>query len=226
MQELFTFCYKRGVKEYEIQEELVDHLATAIETLQEQQSTIGFQEALNHAYAEFGNMGFEQLVKSKKRAFRNQYNRLFLKFMGTFFRLPRIILTLALILILFTIIRFIEPTKIVTTYTLGILFAFHFWNSNSYHSARYGISKLGIKSFLLENYFNRLKSRANDIIFGFNVSFLLFTIYFSVPENAWFDLLISFLLVLIIIYYYATMFYMPKLVKRHFEERFPQFVKS
>jgi len=220
IQEMFTFCYKKNVKEYEIQAELVDHLASSIETLQEEQSNICFQDALNHAYAKFGSIGFNELVKSKKRAFRHQYDRLFLKFLITFFRLPRIILTLALILVLFTLIRIVEPTKIIITYAIVALFSFHIW-----HSKSLGIPKLGIKSFLLENYFNQLKSRATNLIYGFYFFFLLFIVYFPSQETVWFDFLISSLLALIFIYYYNLMFYMTKLVKQHFQEQFPQFVK-
>ena len=47
---LFIFCRKRKVKYYDVQLELVDHLATSIEEIWRTQPEIPFQDALTKIY--------------------------------------------------------------------------------------------------------------------------------------------------------------------------------
>lgn len=64
---LFTFCANRGVVFYEVQAELVDHLSHSIEKQTEENSSIQFLNALNHAFEEFGWSGFHDIVKEKAK---------------------------------------------------------------------------------------------------------------------------------------------------------------
>ena len=69
---IYDFCYERNVSEYEIQAELVDHLASAIEENWKENPEISFFDNLFEIYRQFGTDGFQTLTKSKKRAFRNK----------------------------------------------------------------------------------------------------------------------------------------------------------
>jgi len=226
---IYDFCYKHDVLEYEIQTELVDHLATAVEKEISENPGIDFNEALIDAfYLNFGIDGIRKIVKSKRQSFRNQYDQLFLRFLGSFFQLPRIILTFALILTLFSSLHFLDQRRIILLISLGFLYSYLllFFTLDIF-TKRYKIKlEDHEKSFLIVDYFNRLKLRVQQ-----SWSLLYFLIYFFLkpfksPQNAWIDLLGCTLIVLLFISYYALMFYMPKLVKQHFTEQFPQFVKS
>jgi hypothetical protein len=226
---IYDFCYEHDVLEYEIQTELVDHLATAIEVQLAEKPEIPFKEALIDAfYQDFGIHGLREIIKSKRKSFRNQYNQLFLRFLGSFFQLPRIILTLAMILTLFSTLHFLEQRRIVLLISIGILFVFYvLFGILDYFTSRYKIKlENQEKSFLIVDYFNRLKLRVNQS--GSVLYFLMLFFFKPLKSNqpAWIDLLGCTLIVLLFIAFYALMFYMPKLVKQHFTEQFPQFVKS
>jgi hypothetical protein len=77
-------------------------------------------------------------------------------------------------------------------------------------------------SFLLINYFKQLIGPSVLIAQYFMVSMHHFEQYRSV----WFDLLFSFLFVFVLIFEYASIFYMPKLLKEDFIREYPQFVKT
>lgn len=83
---LFTFCEKHLVYFYEVQVELVDHLANAIELEMEHNPSLTFEDALEKVYSGFGIMGFAPVVREKanqmQRAARKAYWYLFRKEFG------------------------------------------------------------------------------------------------------------------------------------------------
>lgn len=224
---MYDFCYDHDVLEYEIQTELVDHLATAVENQLSENPETSFKEALiDYYYLNFGIDGFRKIVKSKRRSFRNQYDQLFLRFLGSFFQLPRIILTLALILTLFTSLHFLDQRRIILLFSASILVIyFIMFMAINIFTNRFKIKlEDNEKSFLIVDYFNRLKRRVNQSWSLFYILCFFFLKPFRAPQTAFIDLIGSALIVLLFISYYALMFYMPKLVKQHFIEQFPQFV--
>lgn len=55
---LFSFCRKHFIPYYDLQIELVAHLAHAIEHLMGEQPQLEFEETLAAVYREFGATGF------------------------------------------------------------------------------------------------------------------------------------------------------------------------
>jgi hypothetical protein len=64
--EIMVFCEAKGVTYYDIQVELVDHIADSIEELQKSNPALPFSDALDLAGKQFGNEEFAAIVKSKK----------------------------------------------------------------------------------------------------------------------------------------------------------------
>jgi len=226
---IYDFCYNHDVLEYEIQTELVDHLATAVEKQMSEKPELAFKEALIDAfYLDFGIDGFKEIVKSKRQSFRKQYDQLFLQFLGSFFQLPRIVLTLALILTLYIALHYLDQRRIILIISASILVVFYLlFGMLDFLTNRFKIKlKNNEKSFLIVGYFNRLKSLVNSSGGVLYFVMIFFFKPFRSPQTAGIDLLGSTLIVLLFISYYALMFYMPKLVKQHFNDQFPQFVKS
>jgi len=223
---IYDFCYERNVSEYEIQAELVDHLASAIEENWKENPEISFFDNLFEIYRQFGTDGFQTLTKSKKRAFQKQYNYLFLKFLGSFFQLPRIIFTFAFSFFLFAIIRHFDAREPVMFSIQGFSLALYLWYILFYFPRRLTIKVKKEQQFLFVNYINTLKSLSSLLITcsinTVNIGFR----HFKVPNTVWFDFSLSFTVVMLFIVGYAFMFYMPKLMKQHFTKQFPQFVKS
>lgn len=86
IEELYAFTRKKYVEHYDVQTELVDHLATSIE---EKMSTsnINFETALQQVYAQFGIFGFSELVEKKGMEAAIKGRKLFRKSFIEYFRL-------------------------------------------------------------------------------------------------------------------------------------------
>ena len=103
IQSLFTFCEKHFVKYYDVQVELVDHLANAVELELKTNPKISFEQALQKVHQSFGVMGFAPLVSEKAKMAETQSRSLFWKLFKEQFKWPKIILLILLTTILFTI---------------------------------------------------------------------------------------------------------------------------
>jgi len=103
--DLFLFCKENNVKYYDVQIELVDHLSCAIESKWREKPALSYDEALWAVYDEFGASGFRKIISSKEKELEKKYNRLRWQYVGEFFRLPKIVLTILAILLLFVFFK-------------------------------------------------------------------------------------------------------------------------
>ena len=62
---LFTFTRQHSVEWYDLQSELVDHIANAIETQWQENPNRSFDEALQLEFKKFGVFGFMDVVEKK-----------------------------------------------------------------------------------------------------------------------------------------------------------------
>jgi len=228
--ELFSFCEEQDVHHYDLQLELVDHLAAAIEQKWKEKPKLSYDKALWTVFDQFGVSGFRKIRKAKEKELRRKYSRLLWKYMGEFFKLPKIILTIAITLILFGIFRKSEnnmDTFLLLLFPYLIFLAvIQFMNKKKYQ-----ISLVPGKSFLLNDHLKWIKSR-------FDVSFQVptFAMIFYVEylqrtneyqaHNVYIELLIAFLVTFFCIFIVVMSIYIPKRIKEDFIREFPQFIKS
>jgi hypothetical protein len=101
--ELFSFCKKHYVHHYDVQVELVDHLANAIEEKINANPNLSFEKALDEVYKTFGYKGFAGIVEAKTIAIEKQYRKLRYKLFFAYFTWPKAIFTLMLFLSLLSL---------------------------------------------------------------------------------------------------------------------------
>ena len=111
--ELYTFVQKHYVDWYDVQTELVDHLANGIELQWQENPKLNFHEALQKEFKKFGIMGFSDVVEQKHKALDRRYRKLMWQEFKNYLRLPKIILTLFFIWLLYMLIHGIENKNIV-----------------------------------------------------------------------------------------------------------------
>lgn len=104
--ELFRFCEKHHVHFYDVQVELVDHLANAIE--EKMQTGSDFENALGEVYAGFGAMGFAGFANSRSRLMEKQYSKLKSKLFWSYFTWPKAAMTACLLLLFSSPYRFLN----------------------------------------------------------------------------------------------------------------------
>ena len=96
---LYIFTQQHFVEYYDLQTELVDHLANAIETQWQTKPQLTFDEALQIEFKKFGVYGFSDVVAERQKALGKRYMKLMARYFKDFFKLPRIILTIAIFVV-------------------------------------------------------------------------------------------------------------------------------
>ncbi len=122
IQELYKFTRKHYVEYYDLQTELVDHLANGIEAQWRETPDMLFKEAMVGEFQKFGIGGFEKVVRKRQRAMEWRYLKIVVRFYRTYFKLPQILLTTALVLIL-PLILFTLPLAYRYDIILGLFMA-------------------------------------------------------------------------------------------------------
>ncbi len=98
IEELYKFTRKHYVEHYDIQTELVDHLANDIEEIWVEKPKLTFEQARDISFKKFGVFGFMTVVEQKESQMTKKYLKIILKFAKEWFQLPKIVLTLSLLL--------------------------------------------------------------------------------------------------------------------------------
>ncbi|MEC4113541.1 hypothetical protein [Myroides pelagicus] len=126
IQALHAFVKKHYVEYYDVEIELVDHLANDIENQWIEDETLSFDTALERAFKKFGIFGFSDLVSIKEQNLQNHYFKLVGKEIYHFFHWPKIMLTAAIFYILLLVIRYasiyidLESLYVITLWTVII----------------------------------------------------------------------------------------------------------
>lgn len=253
---LFEFCEFHNVRYYDVQVELVDHLASAIEDLWKTNPGMPFEEAVFTVGEKFGvdpyfqidsesllpppsgwkkteSSGFATIVAAKEKELRRKYERLQWEYIREFFRLPKIILTLAVTFALFLVFRASSHDAnvclvLLGLYLLGLAGYLLFW-----YPRKFKLDLVPGKSFLLYNHF-RLTSNniiiigifpvslSNILLGGANSSLFRLTLG-NIPYC---ELLFAFLITFFGIITVVVSMYIPRRIKEDFTHEFLQFVKS
>lgn len=103
--ELFAFCEKKYVRWYDVQVELVDHLAHAIEDRMAKDPSLGFESALRNVYEGFGIFGFSKIVSERMASVYQMNRKTYYESLKSHFRWPKIGLTILLTTILFIVFK-------------------------------------------------------------------------------------------------------------------------
>ncbi len=252
---LFELCEFHNVHYYDVQLELVDHLASAIEQKWETDPELSFEEAVFLVCEQFGvdaffhssyesllppisgkqnnrKSEFEAIVEAKEKELRRKYDRLQWKYIGEFFKLPKIFLTIAITFVLFFVFKF-SNNNIVVCYCIQGFYILSFAIYLIFiYPKKFSLNIIPGKLFLLYSHFKSIKNAV--IGFGFS-TFNILPLFFKLshrqlafPFSNFFNLglFASFLMTLLGITTIAICVYTPQRIKEDFTREFPQFVKA
>lgn len=102
IQNLYTFTRQHFVEHYDLQTELVDHLANDIEAIWKDQPNLSFIEARDKSFKKFGVFGFMEVVEQRQKAMNKSYYKYMLNELKLWFSIPKIIITATLFITFFT----------------------------------------------------------------------------------------------------------------------------
>ena len=101
IQNLYAFTRKHFVEHYDLQTELVDHLANDIEEQWQIQPKLSFEDAKNKAFKKFGIFGFMDVIEQKGKAMNKRYMKYLWTELKKWFVLPQLIATISLFMLFY-----------------------------------------------------------------------------------------------------------------------------
>jgi hypothetical protein len=221
--QLYTFTRQHYVEWYDLQSELVDHLANAIEMQWEENPKLSFDEALNKEFQKFGVFGFMGVVEEKQKFLGKKYNRLVWFHIASFFTMPKIILTLSATWALFLLLkstRFNEEF-ILIFYVLLVGFAFYAIIKNRIQRKQQ--MKKNQKRWLFDDIMNQYGSFVGAIVFPLNFFLQIFNHGLRFLSNDYVIGFTSCCLVLMTLVLYIMFVLIPSKSKDYLIQTYPEY---
>ena len=167
--QLFIFTRQHYVEYYDLQSELVDHLANSIEEQWQENPNRSFDEALHIEFKKFGVFGFMDVVEKRQAVLGKKYNGLVWQHFKGFFGVPKIILTIAITLLLFTFIKLSTYKEWIIVGFYILLVSFSFYEMFRNRKIRKEKKKLNEKRWLFETIINQYGNFSATIILPLNL---------------------------------------------------------
>ncbi len=221
IESLYQFTRQHYVEWYDLQTELVDHLANAIEEQWQQNPKLSFEEALQIEFKKFGVFGFMDVVEKRQAALNKKYNKIVWSHFKEFFSIPKIIGTASVFIILVLIMLKFEFAHIVVISLFVISTIFFF----------VGIIKLSIRN-KKQNKISEKRWLYKDIIFGLGtfggLSYLPIQIALQLYDKINFLNLISLVIISITVisvflFNYIVLFIIPSKAEEYLKETYPEY---
>jgi hypothetical protein len=220
--ELYKFTREHYVYHYDVQSELVDHLANDIESIWIDKPKLSFEDARNFSFKKFGIFGFMDVIEAKQKQMNKRYWKIILRFAKEWFTVPKIVITFSIFLLFFSVlqIQFSEYIFLATILVLISLEMIIVYKARKHHKEK---EKKEDKIFLLEAMIGTTKN-----------SFTGFTLVnlFNIVNTTRFDfsalhiywvLLISIILTLLCILFYVSNYVIPQKAEELLQETYPEY---
>jgi hypothetical protein len=224
-EKLFNLCEKYGVFFYDVQIELVDHLASLIEEQWEKDPEISFQQGLKSAVLSFGKSNFTKFAREKEKEVNRKYNLLLWKYFIEFYKWPKLLITIIFTLGLLILLQISNHTKTVLLVYSGLVLTFFMY----YLILIFPKSRIANKTGKLFLLVAKQSQNMYLIVFLLQIPILTNNIFkwLDIESiNNFFVLAgISFLMVFLTILLYANTFFLSKKISEHFKEQFPEYAK-
>lgn len=214
IEELYVFTRQHYVEWYDVQTELVDHLANDIEATWENRPGLTFEKARDASFKKFGVFGFMEVVEKKAAQMNKKYWRIVWVVFKEFFKIPQVIITATICIVLFTLLTsFYQKWVYLSVVIIGVVVMIF----QAIRLKKKMKFKKTQKKWLLEENIYNLGGAIN----GINI-FIQIVFRFSDISSNILLLLISFLLTSLILVVYITVFVLPKETSKILEKEYPE----
>jgi len=220
---LFDFVYRKRVRYYDVQVEIVDHLASAIEEKWRENPDLSFEQALDQVYNSFGIFGFAKVVEARERAVQKQGVRELGRFFKSLLHPSKLWVPLGLFFGLYQLFLYF-PEEQLEKYIL--ITAFLLYLPVFYFSFRYTFqsSKRKSKSFLLLQMPLSMAAGVGGAMYGALYSWINLLIN-HIPNTHGALLAMAGLFILALLYGYAAAVYLPRRAEEMMRQQFPEYAR-
>ncbi|WP_299666965.1 hypothetical protein [uncultured Polaribacter sp.] len=217
--QLYKFTRKHYVEHYDVQTELVDHLANNIEEIWVAQPQLSFQDARDRSFKKFGVFGFMSVVEAKQKNLSKKCGKILWSFLKEWFSLPKLILTFLIFFIFYTLLD-VKINKVVfLAIMLGLAICDVFLARRLIKKASKRFKVKGRK-YLLEDLIFRTGSFNSIIIFS---NFFHLSNFSDNIISIYAKILFASLITLAIIFSYVTLVVIPQKAEELLQETYPEY---
>jgi hypothetical protein len=216
IQELYKFTRAHFVYHFDLQTELVDHLAYGIEAQWIKNPNSNFQEALNKEFKKFGIFGFQDVITERQKTLSKRYWKIILHFYQEYFTLPKLAMSLLLVVALFSILDY-YPTFYQRYILIGIFVVFLIRSTIKLTKYTRKLKKKERK-WMLEEMLMTQMGFFNFLIIPIHI----FNIQFEI-QNPYILALISVLSVSLLLLLYVIIYVIPPKAEELLEETYPEY---
>ncbi|EIA10002.1 hypothetical protein [Flavobacterium frigoris] len=222
--QLFAFTRQHYVEWYDLQSELVDHLANAIETQWQENPKLTFDQALNIEFNKFGVFGFMDVVEKRQAVLSKKYSRLVWQHFKDFFGIPKIVLTMAMTLVLFSILKISNYNEWIIMGLYLILIVFTFYKIFKNRKIRKQKMQSAQKRWLFEEIINQYGSFSGAIILPLNIFIEVASHSDKFLTNDYSALGLSFFFVLLAIVIFIIFKIIPSKAEDYLLATYPEYI--
>lgn len=219
---LYKFTRQHYVYHYDVQTELVDHMANDIEQIWLEYPKITFEEARDKSFKKFGIFGFMDVIEAKQKQMNKRYWKLLLRFAKEWFTLPKVITTLLIFLAVFFLMQ-IPFAEIAIVSVLLILVVFEtiaVYKIRKEHKAK---EKTEEKIFLLEAMIGTTKNSFTGFTFIHLFNFINLTKFDFSGLNVYWLVLIALTVTVLVIFFYVANYVLPQKAEELLLETYPEY---
>ena len=221
--QLYLFTRQHYVEWYDLQSELVDHLANAIETQWKENPKLTFDEALNLVFKKFGVFGFMGVVEEKQKFLGKKYNKLVLSHIKEFFTIPKILLTITATWVLFLVFKWGQFNGEFILFFYVLLIGFVFYAIIKNRMQRKQQVKENQKRWLFNEIMNQYGNFVGAIVFPLNFFLNVFNHGDRLLRNDYTIGFTSFFLVLMTFFLYVMFVLIPSKSKEYLIQTYPEY---
>jgi len=99
IKQIFATLQRKGVKYVDVQHELVDHIASAIEEITDEQPNLNFSQKLDLVVSKF-TKNWSELVRSKEKSMNKYWKKKTFHFIKSYFTFPKAIVSIMMFIII------------------------------------------------------------------------------------------------------------------------------
>ena len=222
IQELYKFTRKHYVYYYDVQSELVDHLANDIEEIWEEYPKISFEDARDKSFKKFGIFGFMDVVEAKEKQMHKRYWKIIWRFAKEWFTIPKVLLTVIIFISVFLLLNIPFADYIILS-LLSIAMIFELIAIYKIGKKQKNKEVKKEKIFLLEAMIGTSRNGYSGFVFINLFNFVNLTKVDLYQINIYWQISIALLCTLLIILFQVSHFVLPQKTEELLQETYPEY---
>lgn len=222
IEQLFKFTRKHYVYHYDVQSELVDHLANDIEDIWLAQPKLSFEDARDTSFKKFGIFGFMDVIEAKQKQMNKRYSKILWRFFKEWFTVPKVVITAGIFIAIFLVLRIQFSEYVLMGVFLGLII-YDMVSLFKKRKRQKKKEKKNEKIFLLEAMIGTSRNGFTGLALVnlFNC-INLSKVSFSSLDNLWL-LFVSLLATFVIILFYVITYVIPEKSEQLLQESYPEY---